>query len=229
MRDIIYIVEQEIVDKMNCNVTVTLILGNDITTCGVKWAAVNKIVKDGNGTDFTVSSVDYDTNVITLVDGTGFTGNMVLQKPYFFVGTPMATNAEWKKAAKGNVFSVVPFIWMVEPTPERLDNDPKSLIERESDIRLEFLDSNDVTNWITTQTHAFKLQSLYNMYTEFVKVIKSNPLFNRNNLSDSTVRNLTKFGNEIDRGFDKNIIDANLTGLDVRITLPINKTNDCEC
>lgn len=227
MKDIIYIVEQDIVDKMDRNVTVKLIAGNDVTTCGVKWAAVNKVVQDGNGTDFTVTAVNYDTDVITLADATGFTGNMVLQKPYFFVGTPMATNAEWKKASS-NEFLKTPFIWMVEPTPERFDYSGAS-IERESDIRLEFLDSNNVTDWITKQTHDFKLQSLYNMYEEFVNAIEANPIFQTDLFVAATVRNLTKFGTESASGFESNIIDANLTGLDVRMTLPIIKLYGCKC
>lgn len=227
MKDIIYIVEQEIIDKMNCNVTVNSITSNVLDVCNVKWAAVNKIVQDGSGTDFTVASVDYDVNTITLVDATGFTGNMVLQKPYFFVGTPMATNAEWKKAA-ANEFSKVPFIWMVEPTSERFDFSGSS-IERESDVRLEFLDSNNVTDWITKQTHDFKLQSLYNMYAEFVRVIETNPFFQWDLFTSSTVRNLTKFGTESANGFERNIIDANLTGLDTRMTLPIIKLYGCKC
>ena len=228
MRDIIYIVEQEIVDKMDRNVTVDSINVNDLSTCGVKWAAVNKIVQDGNGTDFTVEAVNHDTNVITLVDATGFTGNMVLQKPHFFVGTPMATNSEWKKFSSSEM-DKTPFIWMVEPTPERPDFSTKTSIERESDIRVVFLDANNVKDWITTQTHALKTQSLYNMYTEFVKAIRANLLFNREEQQPGRIRNLTKFGNETDRGFDKNIIDANLTGLDVRITLPIEKRSECNC
>lgn len=227
MRDIIYIVEQEIVDKMNRNVTVKSIIGNVLTTCGVKWAAVNKVVQDGNGSDFTVQAVDYDTEVITLVDATGFTGNMVLQKPYFFVGTPMATNSEWKKFS-ANEFAKVPFIWMVEPTAERPDYTGAS-IERESDIRVVFLDSNNVKDWITTQTHDFKLQSLYNMYEQFILTIQNNPLFDRDRLTSAAIRNLTKFGTETANGFDSNIIDANLTGLDARITLPIQELGECKC
>ena len=214
-------------DTMNRNVTVSGIVGNVLSTCGVKWAAVNKIVEDGNATEFTVASVDYDADTITLVDATGFTGNMVLQKPYFFVGTPMATNAEWKKFS-ANEFSKVPFIWMVEPTSERFDYTPNSL-ERESDVRVEFLDSNNIKDWITTETHDFKLQSLYNMYEEFVKAIRKNQLFDSDSLTGAAVRNLTKFGTETASGFESNIIDANLTGLDVRITLPIRKSNTCNC
>lgn len=227
MRDIIYIVEQEIIDKMDRNVTVKSIAGDDLTTCGVKWAAVNKVVEDGNGTEFTVLAVDYDIDVITLTDATGFTGNMVLQKPFFFVGTPMATNTEWKKFSS-NEFLKTPFIWMVEPTPERPDYTGAS-IERESDIRVVFLDSNNVKDWITTQTHDFKLQSLYNMYGEFVLAIQNNSIFDRDRIDTAAIRNLTKFGTETANGFDNNIIDANLTGLDVRITLPIQELGECKC
>jgi hypothetical protein len=212
---------------MNRTVTVQGIVGNVLTTCGVKWAAVNKIVEDGNATEFTVESVDYDADTITLVDATGFTGDMVLQKPYFFVGTPMATNAEWKKFS-ANEFAKVPFIWMVEPTRERF-NYTDEPIERESEIRIVFLDSNNIKDWITTQTHDFKLQSLYNMYEEFVKAIKANVLFDEDRLTEINVRNLTKFGTETSSGFDSNIIDANLTGLDAQITLPININSECNC
>jgi hypothetical protein len=227
LRDIIYIVEQEIVDKMDCNVEVTGIVSNDLTVCDPKWAAFEHVVMDSIGGTFTVSAVNHNINVITLIDATGFTGNMVLKKPYFFVGTPRATNAEWEDFAL-NLRDKLPAIWMVEPTAERPNYDPKSPIERESDVRLEFIDTNDTTNWITTKTHSIRLQSLYNMYTEFVKVINKNPLFNRDRLTEGKIKNLTKFGTETKSGFKDHIIDANLTGLDTRLTLVINK-GECKC
>jgi len=76
-------------------------------------------------------------------------------------------------------------------------------------------------------THDNRLQSLYYMRSEFVKAIKKNPLFK--GISNSSVRNITKFGTESSRGFEKNIIDSDLTGLDCRLTLSIYNEADCKC
>jgi len=62
---------------------------------------------------------------------------------------------------------------------------------------------------------------------KLVKVIKGSPLFK--GVSNSSVRNITKFGTESSRGFETNIIDSNLTGLDCRLTLSIYNEADCKC
>jgi hypothetical protein len=169
------------------------------------------------------------TNIVTVepLGAYSFTGSLLyLNRPKFFTGTPIATDTEWRKFTD-NESDKTPFIWMVEPTSESVLDDQDSSIERNSNMHIVFLDSNNVEDWLTLDTHDYRLQSLYNMRTEFINAIKKNLLFQ--GISNSTVRNITKFGTERNGSFDTNIIAANLTGVDNRLTLAIYTTDDCNC
>mgnify|MGYP003654365238 CR=1 FL=1 len=176
-----------------------------------------------------MTEVNYDdfTITVTPLGAYVFTGKtLFLNTPYFFTGTPMATNSEWVKFSNDER-NKTPFIWLVEPTTENVYDDDDTGYQRDSNLRVVFLDTNNINQWLTMDTHDNRLQSLYYMRDEFIKVIKSSPLFK--GVSNSSVRNITKFGTESSRGFETNIIDSNLTGLDCRLTLSIYEEADCKC
>lgn len=230
MKDIVYIVEQEIVDKMNRNVTVKSFVGNTLTVCTFKWARVGSIVEDAFDNTYQITSVDYDNNLLEIspLGMYSFSGtNLILNKPSFFVGTPLSTNREWSQ------FDIdqrkkVPFVWMVEPTRERFKDlgDP---ISRESELRIVFLDSNDVEQWYTKDTHDNRLQALYNMVEEFIEAVRSNRLVFFSDDLEYTTKNFTKFGKETTQGVETNIIDANLTGIDLQVTVKVKRDYKCNC
>lgn len=237
MKDIFYIVRDEIVDQMNPDLKVkswavdmTGLVYTFVFKCGVKWARVKKTLTDSSDTVFTITAVNYNTNTITATvpvntDVYDELGTLTLEDPYFFIGTPLQTNAEWLKATNDERLKT-PFIWMVEPTAERFRPEYDGL-ERESDIRIVFLDSHNSKDWVTKDAHDNRLQSLYNMAEEFVNAIRGNLLFDDID-GDIQLRNFTRFGTETQQGFDANIIDADLTGLELRLTLPVLKQS-CSC
>lgn len=229
MRDIVDIVEDDIINKMNNVINVKSFVGNVLTVCGVKWARDNKTVTDSLGNEFKITDVNHDTLEITLTPVTGpdFSGKTLdLPFPSYFFGTPISTNKEWGNF-DADEKKKVPFIWLVEPTSETL-NPEDNPIERNSDLVLVFLDSNNIEQWRTEDTHSERLRSLYNMVEEFINAINKNTLFEP--LVTKRIKNYTKFGKEtVDKGFEKNIIDANLTGIELRLTLLVNKEDACNC
>ena len=229
MKDIIYIVEQEIVDKMNIIVTVDSFIGNVLSVCDVKWARIGMIVTDGSSNEYTVTAVDYDLSTITVSPNGAYTFSgttLTLVRPYFFVGTPIATNKEWKSFNRDER-KKVPFAWMLEPTSESF-NSSQDTLERESSLIMIFLDSNNVEQWNTKETHSERLRAIYNMVEEFINTIKRNALFYSEDL-DFNTKNFTKFGRETSSGMDSNIIDANLAGIELRLTLSVNRLGVCIC
>lgn len=229
MRDIIYIVQEDIIDKMNCVIDVQSFVGDVVTVCSHKWERVNSVVTDSLGNTYKVTNVNYETNEVTLSPQGAYTfsgSTLTLNKPYFFTGTPLATNKEWTNF-NNDERKKVPFAWMVEPTSERFKS-VEDTLERESDILIVFLDSNNIEQWVTTQTHANRLQALYNMVQEFVDTIKREYLFYSDEMEYDT-KNFTKFGKETSSGVENNIIDANLTGVELKLTLPVNKQALCVC
>jgi hypothetical protein len=225
LKDIVYIVK-EIVESMDNTVNVSSFVGNDLVTCGLKWARVGMTVTDSGDNEYIVTAINHEARTMT-VDGGTFSGTTIaLKMPLFSSGTPIATNTEWK-AFDRDERNKLPFAWLVEPTREKFKGEQDTL-ERESDILMVFLDSNNVTKWFTIDTHDNRLQSLYNMVDAFIQAIKENPLF-YSDLLEFDTKNFTKFGKETSKGMEANIIDANLTGVELRLTLPINRAENCYC
>ena len=212
---------------MDCEITVRLVAGDVLTVCGVKWARIGLILTDSLSQTYTITAVDYVLKTITITPNGAYTfaGTVInLNKPYFFTGTPISTNKEWKSFS-ADERQKVPFAWLVEPNDEDFKDDQNTL-ERESEILMVFLDSNNTNQWRTMDTHDNRLRALYNMVEEFVDTIKREPLFFSDELSYKT-KNFTKFGKETSSGMEANIIDANLTGIELRLTLPINRDGVC--
>jgi len=223
MEDIVYIVEREIIDKLDLSINVLSINANTIHVCNLKWAQVGKVLTAEDGQEYTIINIDYVNNDITFstpfVSSIGF---VFLERPKYKYGTPKTTNVEWSP----NELGVTPCIWLVEPLNETfLGND--SSVERESPLRLLLLNSRDAVNWLNKDIHDMRSKQLYSLQDEIIETIEANPIFKKYKDFDS--RNLTKLGTESAQGFEKNIIDSDLTALDLRLTLPIYKTSNCIC
>ena len=224
MEDIVYIVENEIINKIDNSVTITEIVStNSVKLCSVAWLKVGKTLTV-SGNSYIVESIDFATGVVTLT--TAFTDSIgvgYIELPAYRFGTPKTTNMEWSP----NELGATPCVWLVEPVSERFMGNESS-VERESDLRLLLIDSRDAVNWLNKDIHDNRSASLYLLQDAVVKAINNNAFFKR--FTDFSSRNLTKLGTENAQGFERNIIDSDLTALDLRLTLPIYKrSNNCIC
>ena len=233
MEDIVNIVKREIIDKMDVSLSISNVeilevapnvFISKITVCDIKWARIGKYVIDEIGVFFNILEIDYNLNLITVENSfESLTG--LLYVPHYFYGTPMQVNSEWGAVTKIEV-NKIPFIWLIEPLNENTFGRDSSL-ERTSEIRLLFVDGRFVTNWKVKDIHEFRIQSLLNMVEQFKESVNGNRIFQR--VTDYRVKTLTKLGSESEQGFLKNILDANLTAVELRFTLPIYKGYDCKC
>jgi hypothetical protein len=239
MIDIYNIVKQQIFDKLDKTIKVKSlepISGKlKMYVCGsVKWARVGKTLRTNTSlANFPIVSVDYVNNSMILdfakdsqgapISWTGDTGT--LNDVYFFIGTPLRTNAEWLSFSNNEMLKT-PFIWLVEPTREKKLG-ISSIIERESDIRLLLLDNNNSANWLTKNVHENRLGALYNLASEIENVANGNVKWFKE-IETVDVKNYTRFGTETPQGFEANIIDADLTGVEMRFTLKVIK-QACNC
>jgi hypothetical protein len=239
MIDIYNIVKQQIFDKLDKTIKVKSLEPSNgklkMYVCGsVKWARVGKTLRTNTSlSNFPIVSVDYVNNSMILdfpLDGEGapisWTGDTgTLNDVYFFIGTPLRTNAEWLSFSNNEMLKT-PFIWLVEPTREKKLG-VSSIIERESDIRLLLLDNNNSANWLTKNVHENRLGALYNLASEIENVANNNVKWFKE-IETVDVKNYTRFGTETPQGFEANIIDADLTGVEMRFTLKVIK-QACNC
>lgn len=228
MTDIVDIVEQEIVNKMDNILSVVTSSTNTVTVCSAKWVRIGKVLTDSDSNEYTITDVNYSTNTITL--NTNFIGEndfVTIERPYYFHGTPLVTSEEWG-AFTNNEENKTPFVWLIEPVVERLEGRESSRLG-EFELVCYFVDGRDHVNWTNDNIHEKRSNILYAMANEFVDTIERNPIFPRL-ANRGQLRNLAKFGRETQQGFVENILDAQLTALELRLTLPIYKTSNlCIC
>lgn len=217
----------EIVDQISSDVTVESQSANDYFTCNTKWSRKGKTLTgyDINGNLLTKKITNVINNeLITLEDSLIVGDTLVLNEPFDITGTKIATNLEWTKASPFAI-EKTPLVWLLDSFDE-LVYGLESSMERTVDMKVFFLDETDIKNYYTADHKREVIQPMMNLKDEFLKEIKKNRNFKT--VLDARVRYFSRFGTESSQGFEKNILDANLSGLVLSLTLTKFKEN-CKC
>lgn len=234
MRDIYDIVKDDIISAMDNTVKIVsadAVSGGtqDIILCDNKWIRVGQYLTDADSKKWKINSIGND-GIVNVTKPTGATDLvkrqvLTLRSPQFLFGTHYSANNEY--VLKGNDNRVkLPLIWLVETIRETEFDRTKSL-ERKSDLRLYFLDDNNPKQYLNADYRANVVTPMLGLKDEFIKVVQSNVLFDL--LGDWQIRPITRFGNEDEKGSFENILDDNLSGVELTISLPIFKNKNCNC
>ena len=191
--------------------------------CQTKWARVGKIVWNNNQ-KFLVESLEEDEWLVGQHDTQVLDGTIYLPQPIFIHGTKKATNREWTILNK-NVTSKTPIIWLLGSLNYKQFG-RESTIDIESSLRIFFLDETDVTNYYTADHVTQVVYPMEQLAMEFIETINKNRNFKT--IEDWEIIEFTRFGVEQENGMFQNILDANLSGVELRITLTKYKEN-CKC
>lgn len=195
-------------------------------TCDTKWARLGKNVKDIQGREYRITEIVYNEYVtLSPINHTGSpTGTIFLTDPFWITGTKLATNSEWSKAEK-NLMKKTPLIWLLEVIRlRRFGRD--SVIEFESDLRMFFLDETNIAQYYTADHRENVVYPMERLCDEFIKVVEANR--NYQTIENYDIITFSRFGVERDNGMFQNVLDANLSGVELRITLTKYKEN-CKC
>jgi hypothetical protein len=234
MKDIYYIVQDEIFNKINLDVKVKSVNSlssgtQNIELCYMKWVRVGEYLKDSSDKLWKVTAIS-SLNVITVKKPTGATDivlndSLSVVAPKFLFGTHTSANNELTlKRQKTN--NILPLIWLVENIRET-EYGKMSSIERDSQLRFFFLDDIDPSNGLNEDFRKNAVSPMIALKDEFLRVINLNPIFKRYVSCDT--RTITRFGNEKEKGVFENILNDNLSGVELNITLNIFKNYKCNC
>jgi len=194
-------------------------------TCKTKWARSGKQITDQSNEKFIIDQVNPNEWLIlkpTIIPVQS--GIVQLPKPFFITGTKMATNKEWTLAEK-NLTKKTPLIWLLGSiTSERFGRE--STIQFEADLRLFFLDETDIVNYYTSNHISNVVYPMEQLVDEFLETIKRDRNFGT--IESWEIIDFARFGVENEQGMIKNILDANLSGVELRLTLKKYKEN-CNC
>jgi len=230
MREDIQNIIENVVSSIDKTITVTRIEDGAVATsklfvCDLKWLEVGQTIMDDQNRTALITSVG--SNFVTIVKNPNYVWDSkvftIIKDIYFFRGTPLAVDAEWVQYARIEE-QKTPFVWLVGETQEKFFAKNQSL-ERESELRIFFLDIIDIRKNTTKQIHDNRLKYLNLWVDAFFQVIAKDSIFGLFDSWDS--KNISRFGIETPQGYEKLIIDSNLCAVEVKFTLPIYKDEKC--
>jgi hypothetical protein len=139
-------------------------------------------------------------------------------------GTKIAANNEWT-AVSNDLTQKTPLVWLLHDVRYQKFG-RESVYEWESDLRIFFLDETDIVNYYTKDHIDNVVVPMSKLAGKFIEVIDNSPSYKT--LEGYEVVNFTRFGTEQANGYFQNILDANLSGVELRIKLTKYKQN-CKC
>jgi len=202
-------------------------IGDKTDFCATKWARKGKILTDEDAFTYSVVSIIYDESIegLNLFDPlVKMNGNIFLPAPFYIHGTRYATNAEWLKT-DSDLRRKTPIIWLLETTNEtRFGKGDSRLFE--SDLRIFFLDETNVKDFLSDDHRREVVYPMQKLAEEFISVIDGDRSFKR--LENYRIKSFSRFGVEDQSGVFQNILDANLSGVELSLTLTKYRKN-CKC
>jgi hypothetical protein len=101
-----------------------------------------------------------------------------------------------------------------------------STLERDMELQLFFLDETDPAQYYTAEHRKQVVEPMQQLMIEFIETI--NRLKEFKTVDDYRIRTFSRFGTESEQGVLENVLDANLSGLRLDLTLSKYKEN-CKC
>ena len=226
MRDITKKVEATI-GKLTRTVTIDTItdLGDGIyrlDTCCTYWLRPCKTI--------TINSIDYRIQSFVQNESLTIKGDVVpglttftITPPFYKHGTPMATNNELFHVDNDQQ---LPLVWLLEILTQSVFQNEENPLDYSSDLRLFFLDEYDPEDDLTSDIYTDIVRPMQSMVEEFIKEVRKDGIYN--DVDEYRTINWSKFGvYTTNKGSTSKVLDAYLSGIEVKITLEIMKITDC--
>lgn len=152
-------------------------------------------------------------------------GDIFNLPPLTFVnGTRIVANSEWKLKMNYDQSQGLPLIWLHETIRENFKEKDNS-IERVTSYRFFLLDEVNKSD-LNEEKRAGAVRPMYGLLGELKRIFDSKLGLQRS--GDIQVVSFSYFGTETQQGVRKNILDANLGGLEVVVDLEVY-TENCNC
>ena len=124
---------------------------------------------------------------------------------------------------------LVPFVYLFEALRDRKNTDDESMIDRNTDLRIFFLNSANTKDWLTDDHYLNVFDPMQQMVDLFIKIIKGNKFFTYEiNYDCVPLPNLSEEGQQ-----ENSIFDCNLSGIELKLFANIRKdlscVNQCKC
>lgn len=151
--------------------------------------------------------------------------SLIVPAPKYYHGTILDTLGQLShEEAKEDM---VPMIYLNEHITESVDRDPESSIGRTADIRLFFLDQSDFEEWDNDERYKYSVTPMYRLEQGFEEVMEKEGGIREDLIGSISITYHSKFGETINIG-NKNLkFPYQVSGVEARFSLPIDKKGIC--
>ena len=195
--------------------------------CDTKWLRVGKTISNEADDMYMVTKVEDDEWIEVKpmqVGAPDLEGTIYLPVPFYITGTRLATNREWTLSTS-KMMDKTPISWLLEII--RVSKKGReSTIDFDSELRLFFLDETDIRNYYTADHRDNVVYPMQRLAEAFIEVVRYDRSFET--IFEYDLITFSRFGVEGTEGMFENILDANLSGVELRVTLAKYKAN-CKC
>jgi len=175
-----------------------------------------------DGSSYVITEVVNNQSITIKGTSKPIVTEFAIPKPFYFHGTAIKTNIELSKI---DTFNKFPMVYLLEVLQDRFFARDE-VNERETDLRLFFLAPSKFGEWTTDDHYKGAILPMRNLAYQFIKVLNDSKLIN--NFAEYTLINRVNFGVYVtDKGNESRIFNDDLSGVEMRITLPIKRNLNC--
>ncbi len=188
---------------------------------------LRRITIDGELYD--VTAIDADAKTITVTSTDDLSSAVLYYPPAitFFHGTPIATQQELAKIK--DTVDKLPMIYLLEIIEDKHYPSKQDARDRDAQIRLFFLDEANYQDWDTDHHYSGAIVPMANLAVDFMDEY----LFYHKQLDKFEPYSLIyhpKFNPQINfNGVLESLFPDQVSGVEIKVTLPVRKTFTCNC
>jgi hypothetical protein len=175
-----------------------------------------------DGSSYIITEVQSNEFIVVRGASLPVVTEFAVPKPFYFHGTAIKTNLELSQI---DTFNKFPMVYLLEVLTDTIQNDDSSL-DREADLRLFFLAPSNFQDWKTDDHYTGAILPMRSLAYNFIDILNKSTKIAR--FDSYTLTNRVNFGVYVtDRGNTERIFNDNMSGVEMRITLPIKKDLTC--
>lgn len=177
---------------------------------------------------YQIRSIDSDTPSFTVKSKTLPVGTEYKTgAPYYLHGRFIAIDSQLNQIQNG--YAKYPLIYLAENFTSTFDENPINNVGETAQCSFFFMNPAKYEDWLTVDHYENVIKSMKVLAKEFIALLKANSFIQYNEFSNEDFIRHPKWGLTIEgKGSPKNLFSDNLSGVEVRMNVPVLKSiNDC--
>jgi len=213
----------------------TIILNSDpefnFEVCDAKWMKAGQAFEDKDGLFWSVVNVDYENNIVYANRPSALAlleyGDVIeIQMPTFRSGTPKSVEGEELAKIQADQITITPIIWLLEsvPSERRPYGEPQDEI---FDFTFFCLERYSFSDHFNDQRHIEGIYPMKQLGSSLIDGIDSVDSVGIERTTSVQQLELSRFGSESDKGFERYILSIDLSGMRYKVKVKIEEQLCC--